>query len=102
MIPATAGVHAWTVGAFGVMTLAVMTRATIGHTGHALTASPATQAIYVAAILAAMFRICAALRPEWNEVLLHLAAQVWGAAFLGMVLVFGPMLCRTRKPAGER
>jgi uncharacterized protein involved in response to NO len=99
MIPATAGIHAWTAGAFGVMTLAVMTRATLGHTGHALTASPATQAIYVVAILAAVLRICAALRPEWGEILLHLAAIAWGAAFLGMALAYGPMLCRERKPA---
>jgi uncharacterized protein involved in response to NO len=96
MIPSTAGIHAWTAGAFGVMTLAVMTRATLGHTGHPLTASPATQAIYVAAILAAVLRICAALRPEWSEVLLHLAAIAWAAAFLGMALVYGPMLCRRK------
>lgn len=101
VVPATAGIHAWTAGAFGVMTLAVMTRATLGHTGHALTASPSTQAIYAAAVLAAIFRICAALRPEWSEILLHLAAIAWGAAFLGMAFVYGPMLCRARKPAGE-
>jgi uncharacterized protein involved in response to NO len=77
----------------------VMTRATLGHTGHALTASPATQAIYVAVILAAVFRICAALRPEWSEVLLYLAAMAWAAAFLGMAFVYGPMLCRERRPA---
>jgi uncharacterized protein involved in response to NO len=99
-IPATAGIHAWTAGAFGVMTLAVMTRATLGHTGHALTASPATLLIYAAAILAAAFRIWAALQPGWSEFLLYLAAFAWAAAFLGMALVYGPMMCSERKPAG--
>jgi uncharacterized protein involved in response to NO len=100
-IPATAGIHAWTAGAFGVMTLAVMTRATLGHTGHELTASRATQFIYAAAILAAVSRICAALQPAWSEPLLHVAAVAWATAFLGMAAVYGPMLWRKRKPATE-
>src|SRR5262249_30759783 len=33
-IPPSAGIHAWTAGAIGMMTLAVMTRASLGHTGH--------------------------------------------------------------------
>src|SRR5204862_1670181 len=45
-LPPSAGIHAWMTGAAGIMTLAVMTRASLGHTGQALTASPATQAIY--------------------------------------------------------
>jgi uncharacterized protein involved in response to NO len=96
-IPATAGIHAWTVGAFGVMTLAVMTRATLGHTGHDLTASAATQLIYAGAVVAALARIWAALQPAWSMLLLHVAAIAWVAAFAGMALVYGPMLCRRRK-----
>ena len=42
-IPAAAVIHAWTAGAVGVMTLAVMTRASLGHTGHALTDDEAEQ-----------------------------------------------------------
>ena len=41
------------------MTLAVMTRASLGHTGRALIATGATQAIYAAALLAAVVRIAA-------------------------------------------
>ena len=48
LVPAAAGIHAWAGGAVGTMTLAVMTRASLGHTGHALVASRATQAIYAA------------------------------------------------------
>ena len=36
--PRSAALHAMTAGTFGTMTLAVMTRATLGHTGRALTA----------------------------------------------------------------
>src|SRR6185437_5115481 len=59
-VPASAGIHAWTAGAIGLMTLAVMTRATLGHTGHALQAGLATQAIYALVLLAAVMRIIAA------------------------------------------
>jgi uncharacterized protein involved in response to NO len=45
MLPATASLHALTVGAVGTMTLAVMTRASLGHTGRPLAAGPATKAI---------------------------------------------------------
>ena len=59
MLPQSAALHAWTAGAIGVMTLAVMTRASLGHTGRALTASRATQAIYAAAVAGALCRVLA-------------------------------------------
>lgn len=95
-VPVSAGVHAWTVGAIGVMTLAVMTRSSLGHTGQALHAGPSTQAIYAASLLAATARIAAALAPEWSFVLLHVAAFAWAGAFLGFVLVYGKALLRPR------
>ena len=55
------------------MTLAVMMRATRGHTGRPLTAPAGTVAIYAAVIIAAMARIAAALRPEYTMGLLPLA-----------------------------
>jgi uncharacterized protein involved in response to NO len=91
-VPPSAGLHAWMVGAAGIMTLAVMSRATLGHTGQPLTASLATQAIYAAIIVAAVSRICAVLEPAHSEVLLHVAALAWVAAFFGFALSFGPLL----------
>jgi uncharacterized protein involved in response to NO len=92
------GLHAWAVGAIGTMTLAVMTRASLGHTGQPLAASPATQAIYAAILLAAFTRILAALAPGWSDALLPVASAAWMAAFLGFAAAYGPALCRT-KPA---
>jgi uncharacterized protein involved in response to NO len=99
-LPPSAGIHAWTAGAVGVMTLAVMTRATLGHTGRDLVASPATQVIYAAAVLAALARISAAFAPDWSFALLHLAAFAWAAAFLGFAAVYGPMLLRPNAHPG--
>jgi uncharacterized protein involved in response to NO len=96
IVSASAGIHAWTAGAFGTMTLAVMTRATLGHTGRALTASSATRLIYIAVLVAAITRIWLALQPAWTEMLLHVAAFAWAAAFLGFAVVYGPMLCQER------
>jgi len=95
-VPASAGIHAWTIGAVGVMTLAVMTRASLGHTGRPLAASPATQAIYLLAIAAAILRIVAAFEP--SLILLHLAAAAWVCAFGGFVVIYGPLLIG-RQPA---
>jgi uncharacterized protein involved in response to NO len=96
-VPLSAGLHAFGVGVAGTMTLAVMTRASLGHTGQALHAGLGSQAIYAAVILAALARIAAALAPQWSFALLHVAAFAWSAAFLGFALVFGRALMRPRR-----
>jgi uncharacterized protein involved in response to NO len=96
LIPATAGIHAWTGGAVGTMTLAVMTRASLGHTGRKLYASAGTQAIYALAVAGALTRICASLEPDWLGELLLASGFLWAAAFGGFALLYGPLLCRPR------
>jgi uncharacterized protein involved in response to NO len=92
LVATGAGVHAWMAGAAGIMTLAVMSRATLGHTGQRLTASVATQLIYATIIVAALARICAAINPAHYGTLLHVAAFAWAAAFLGFSISFGRLL----------
>ena len=95
----SAGIHAWMTGAAGIMTLAVMTRASLGHTGQALTASPATQGIYLAIIIAALARVAAVALPAYGNALLHIAACGWVVAFLGFAIAFGPLLAGSRRRA---
>jgi uncharacterized protein involved in response to NO len=92
LVPADTGTHAWTVGAAGTLTLAVMTRASLGHTGNALNASAVTQAIYAVVVIAALARICSSLEPAWSELLLHVSAFAWVAAFFGFAASYGPLL----------
>lgn len=99
VLPPSAGIHAWMTGAAGIMTLAVMTRASLGHTGQALTASLATQAIYVAIIVAALARVAAVLLPAHSDMLLHIAACGWIVAFLGFAAAFGPLLAGSPRRA---
>jgi uncharacterized protein involved in response to NO len=92
-----AGIHAWTGGAVGSMTIAVMTRASLGHTGQALSASIATQVVYALIVVAALARVCAALDPAFSTPLLTIAGLAWAAAFLGFAAAYAPLLCSTRK-----
>jgi len=99
LVPPSAGIHAWTVGGIGIMTLAVMSRASLGHTGRALNASPALQAVYAVAAIAALARICAVVEPQLSIPLLHVAAFGWAGAFLGFAALYAPLLCRPKRPA---
>lgn len=84
--------HALTAGAAGVMTLAVMTRATRGHTGRALSADTATIAIYVLVNLGAAIRVAA---PFWTpdySAALTVAALLWSSAFLLFAVKYGQYL----------
>jgi uncharacterized protein involved in response to NO len=89
-----AAAHVWAIGAIGTMTLAMMTRVTLGHTGSALAASPATQFIYLAVIAAMLARVAAELLPTLTMPLMDAASAGWIAAFAGFVIIYGPMLTR--------
>ena len=89
-LPLSAGLHAWMTGAVGLMTLAVMTRASLGHTGQRLVASLPTQSIYLCALIAVLARIVASLNGSMAWLLI--AAAAWVLAFGGFVVFFGPLL----------
>ncbi|MCC0024942.1 MAG: NnrS family protein [Hyphomicrobiaceae bacterium] len=95
----TAAPHCWTVGSIGGMTLAMMTRASRGHTGHELIAPPTTVTIYVLIVVAAIARIWAALVPELTMVLMPMAGLAWVFAFAGFAMFYGPMLLKRRREA---
>jgi len=92
----SAGIHAWTAGAIGTMTLAVMSRASLGHTGRTLAASIATQGVYAAIVVAAVTRICAALLPDEMMTFLPIAGFAWVIAFIGFAIVYARVLCLPR------
>ena len=95
-VPPGAPLHALTAGAVGTMTLAVMTRASLGHTGRTLVAGPGTVAIYVCITLAAVLRVAAPLTPS-PVIATSLAGVAWTAAFALFVLIYGPLLTRKKQ-----
>ncbi|WP_262029261.1 NnrS family protein [Microvirga sp. Mcv34] len=96
ILPTAAGLHAWTGGAMGAMTLGVMSRASLGHTGRALVASASVRLLYLLLVASALARICAAIHPAWGDTLLHVAGGAWAAAFIGFGLVYWNILTRPR------
>ena len=101
MLPSTAALHALTVGAIGTTTLAVMTRASLGHTGRPLQAGPATKAIYVLITVAALLRVLAPLAGSRIELALWLAGTAWTGAFGLFAIRYGPALARPRVRDGD-
>lgn len=91
--------HVMTIGVIGCMMLAVMTRATRGHTGRPLTATPTTQIAYLCIILAALIRPFAEMMPNFFHTFLAGSALLWMLAFGLYVLEYGPMLTKKRKAA---
>lgn len=98
-ISTQAGIHALTAGAIGVMTLAVMTRSSLGHTGRALTADLPTLTVYILVNLAAAVRVIAALAQPVYFSGLILSAGLWMLAFLAFAGVYGPKLLTPRARA---
>ncbi len=96
LVPPSVGVHALTAGAIGVMTLAIMTRASRGHTGRPLAAGRIEVLIYVLINAAALTRVTGGLLPTLYQPLLMVSAGLWSAAFLAFVVGYSPMLLSPR------
>jgi uncharacterized protein involved in response to NO len=95
-VPQSAAIHALTAGAMASMILAVMTRATLGHTGRELRADAATQGTYALITLAALTRVSAPFLTDFYTGLMHATGVLWIAAFGLFLLVYGPILFRPR------
>lgn len=86
--------HLWMSGAIGLMTLAIMTRATLGHTGQALRAGSGTVLIYASVTVATLLRVAAGVWPPFASELYWAAGLAWFMAFAGFVVLYGPLLLR--------
>lgn len=93
MAPGSA-LHLLTVGAIGTMTLAVMTRASLGHTGRPLTGGPVTNTIFVLITLATVARVLAPFAGGWMLPLLSIAGAAWTGAFGLFAIFYGAALAR--------
>lgn len=89
--------HLLSVGAIACMMLAMMTRASLGHTGRALAASRPTVMSYVALVLCALLRPFGEILPEAGAAIHGISALLWIAAFSLFCLEYGPVLIRKRR-----
>lgn len=92
---APAAQHLWMAGAVGLMTLAIMTRASLGHAGRPLRASRPVAALYLILILSIGARFAAGVLvgQDW---LLYLAAGAWTLAFGGFAAIYWPILTQPK------
>jgi len=89
--------HALTVGTVGSMTIGIMTRAALGHTGRLIQASPMMVSAYVMMSVAALIRIVGpTLVPQYYNEAMLLAGLLWVGLFLGLSWTFWPILTRPR------
>ena len=93
-LPAEDAVHAFTAGAVGAMTLAVMTRASLGHTGRPRHAGPLTVCIYMLVNVGAVLRVFGPMTGLSTNLVMGVAAGSWSGAYLLFAMVYGPFLLR--------
>jgi len=91
-LPSEHAIHALTTGAVGAMTLAVMTRATLGHTGRRKHAGRLTVSIYVLVNLGALLRVLTPTLEGSSLLILGLATAGWSGAYLLFAGIYGPYL----------
>jgi uncharacterized protein involved in response to NO len=96
-VPQTAALHALTAGAIGTMTLAVMTRASLGHTGRRIVADRATLAIYLAVTTGAVLRVAAPFAGNLYAAFLVAGGALWSASFLLFAVRYAPILFGPRR-----
>ena len=93
-LPKEDAVHAFTSGAVGAMTLALMTRASLGHTGRPRHAGPLTVLIYLLVNVGAVLRVFGPMTGLPTNLVLGVAAGSWSGAYLLFAMVYGPFLLR--------
>jgi uncharacterized protein involved in response to NO len=96
-VPEVAWLHAFTVGALGMMMLGLMTRVALRHTGRELIAPPLLRVAAVAMSSAAALRVAAAVL-GLDLGLVAVAVGLWAAAFSAYVLRFGAVLIAPSLP----
>ena len=90
-------VHAFTLGGFGLMSLGLMTRVTLRHTGRELRPHPAMVAAYLILAAAALLRVAVPMASLGRELLL-LSALLWVAPYLIYLALYGRMLLAPSLP----
>jgi uncharacterized protein involved in response to NO len=102
IVSSTLALHAFTLGGIGVLSLGMMARVSLVHTGRALKASNAIALAFVLLNLAAVFRVLLPMAlPAWYNSLIYLTTLSWLAAFALFIFVYAPILTAVREDGQE-
>jgi len=97
LIPSSMALHAFTVGGIAVVTLGMMARVALGHTGRALRVSNTIALAFVLINIAALVRVILPIALPANYGLFVYASSLcWLAAFALFVFIYLPILTQAR------
>ncbi len=97
LVSLSLALHAFTIGGIGVLTLGMMARVSLGHTGRALRASNAIAISFVLINLTAVCRVLLPIAfPSWYSAFVYGSTLCWLAAFALFVFVYTPVLTSAR------
>ena len=97
VVPASAAIHALTVGAIASLMIAMMTRSALGHTGRPLVARPAEISAFVLLQSAAIVRVLASSVASglYREAMI-VSGVLWTLTFAIFLYSYSPILIRPR------
>jgi len=94
---AISALHAFTAGGIGVLTLGMMARVSLGHSGRMLEPAPLMTLAFVAVNLAALIRVALPLFfPAAYALGMAVSGLLWMVAFGLFAAIYTPMLLRPR------
>jgi uncharacterized protein involved in response to NO len=89
--------HALMVGGIGVMTLGMMARVALGHSGRPLCAPPLVSLAFILVNIAAVVRVAGPLLTlRYTKAVIGAAGALWITGFVLFLLVYAPMLIQAR------
>lgn len=102
LVSSTLALHAFTMGGIGVMTLGMMARVSLGHTGRVLKTSQAMAIAFALINLAALVRVfLPMIFPQGYTDIIYASTLLWLAAFSLFAFVYAPILTRARVDGKE-
>lgn len=95
----SSAVHALTAGGVGTMTMAIMTRAILGHSGRRLSAGRATIAIYTLIVTGAFLRVFSEIIAIDYIFITAISGILWAGGFVLFAFIYGPYCLAAQKSA---
>lgn len=89
--------HAFGVGGIAVMTLGMMARVSLGHTGREMKINRWMVAAFIILNLATLFRVILPILLQENYLqFINIAGWLWGVAFTIFIIIYTPMWVQSR------
>jgi uncharacterized protein involved in response to NO len=95
-VPSSLSTHALTVGAVGSLTLGMMARVALGHSGRMLVVSKPTTLAFVALTASGIVRVIGPLFESMHTASIVVAGVLWSLAFVLYLVVYVPILIAPR------